>query len=99
MADRRRSPRYVLSDPLAAEAMPLHDATVERLSGDRLVVVSPSPQAIASPLVVHVATASGLQTRRATVVSSNPVCVAGSVHFRVELRLDEASPGQQDQNR
>lgn len=77
----------------------MHDAIVEQLSGDRLVVTSQTPQAVDDALIVHVTTADGLESRRATVVSSNPVSVSGSVHFRVEMRLEAPSPRQQGPQR
>lgn len=89
MTDRRRGPRYVLTTPLPADAMPMEDATVEQLSGDRLVVVAPSPAAVDDALIVHVATADGMVSHHARVMSSNPVAVAGTVQFRIELRLDD----------
>ena len=88
MSDRRRTPRYVLGNPLVGDAMPMQDVIVESLSGDRLVVISQSAPPVDEELMVHLSTRGGLETRPATVVASDPTSVAGTVCFRLELRLD-----------
>jgi hypothetical protein len=88
MTDRRRAPRYVLESPLPGDVMPMQDVFVELLSGDRLVVISPSTHTQDEELIIHVTLPDGLSTHRARVVSSKPISVAGVVSFRVELSLD-----------
>ena len=92
MADRRRTPRYVLSTPLAGDAMPMQDVMVESMEGTRLVVIASSAPAVDEELMIHLAMSDGLMSHRATLLSSSPVAIAGTVSFRLELRLDQAVP-------
>jgi hypothetical protein len=88
MSDRRRTPRYVLGSPLVGDALPMQDVIVESLRGSRLVVISPSAPAVNEAVTVHLSTRGGLETRPATLVASHPTSMAGTVCFRLELRLD-----------
>jgi hypothetical protein len=92
MSDRRRAPRYVLGSPLAGDALPMQDVVVERFSANRLVVISPSTHTQDEELMIHIAMPNGLATHRANVISSKPISVAGTLCFRLELRLDAAEP-------
>lgn len=92
MTDRRRTPRYVLGAPLPGNAMPMLDVTVEQISGDRVVVVSPSAHRADEELMIHMRTADGLRSHQTRVMSSSPVSVAGTVCFRVELRVEGEGP-------
>lgn len=92
MSDRRRTPRYVLETPLAGDALPMQDVTVESFSGNRLVVISQSSHSPDEELMIHIAMAGGLQSRRAKVISSMPICLAGTLCFRLDLRLDAPEP-------
>ncbi|HEV8316836.1 MAG TPA: hypothetical protein VGQ10_05480 [Vicinamibacterales bacterium] len=92
MSDRRRTPRYVLGSPLAGEVLPMQDVMVESLIGTRLVVIASSAPAVEEELMIHLAMSDGLTSHRATLLSSSPISVAGTVSFRLELRLDEAIP-------
>ena len=92
MSDRRRTPRYVLGTPLAGDALPMQDVMVESLVGTRLVVIAPSAPTAEEELMIHLAMSDGLTSHRATLLSSSPISVAGTVSFRLELRLDEAIP-------
>jgi hypothetical protein len=89
MSDRRRSPRYVLSTPLAGEALPMQDVMVESWTGTRLVVIAPSTPAMTEELMIHLATSDGLASYRATLMASSPISTAGAVSFRLELRLED----------
>ena len=91
MTDRRRTPRYVLSTPLPADAAPMHDVTVEQFAKGRAVVIAPLAHQRGDALVMHVTTRVGLRSHPATVLSSSPVTFGGALQFRVELRVDEAS--------
>jgi hypothetical protein len=93
MSDRRRSPRYVLSNPLSADAMSMQDVTVESFSPARLVVTSQHAHAINEELTVHLATASGLESHRTRVVSRSPVSVGGALCYRLELQPDDDLSG------
>jgi hypothetical protein len=90
MTDRRRTPRYILKTPLAADAMPMQDVMLERRTSDRLTVIAPSSHAADEELMIHITTADGLVTHRTAVVSSNPVSIAGTLSFRLELRVLDA---------
>jgi len=92
MSDRRRTPRYVLGTPLAGDALPMQDVMVESLVGTRLVVIASSAPTAEEDLMIHLAMSDGLTSHRATLLSSSPVSVAGTVSFRLELRLDEVLP-------
>ena len=92
MRDRRRTTRYVLGEPLRGDAMPMEDVTVEKIAGERVVVISPSAHALDEQLMIHMTTADGLQSLPARVVASNPISVGGALCFRVELRVDEERP-------
>ena len=89
MKDRRRTSRYVLATPLSGDAMPMEDVTVEEYTRGHVVVITPSVHPVNEELIMHVSTSDGLQSRRATVQSSTPVSVAGALHYRVELRVDD----------
>ena len=89
MSDRRRAPRYLLASPLAADAMPMQDVIVKTFSGSRLVVISSSAYAQNEDVMVHIARPNGLASHRATVVSSEPSSVAGTLCFRLELRVED----------
>jgi hypothetical protein len=88
MPDRRRTPRYVLRLPLAGDALPMQDVMVESLSGTRLVVISQSAPAAHEELMIHLSMPDGLASHPAIVTSSNPISVAGTVCFRLELRVE-----------
>jgi hypothetical protein len=92
MADRRRTPRYVLDTPLRADAMPMEDVTIEEFSGDQLVVISPSAHESQEDVMIHMTTGQGLTSHTARVMSSRPVSVAGTLCFRVELRVAGGRP-------
>jgi hypothetical protein len=98
MTDRRRTPRYVLGAPLRGVAMPMLDVTVEQVSGDRLVVISPATHPADEELMIHMRTADGLRSYQARVVSSSPVSVGGTVCFRVELRVADERPSRHGEN-
>ena len=85
MTDRRRSPRYVLTDPLAGDAMPMQDVMVEEFTGDRLVVVSLDKYVADDDLLVYLSMPQGLTRYRAKVASSTPVSVGGTLCSRLEL--------------
>lgn len=94
MTDRRRRPRYVLKKPLRGDAMPLQDVTLEQLTRGRAVVIASSPHCPDEEVVIHLRTAVGLHSHPATVIASAPVTVAGSLCYRVELRVrDEGDAG------
>ena len=67
--------------------MPLQDVTLEHFAGGRAVVIAPSPHCPDEEVVIHLRTAVGLQSQPATVVASAPVTVAGSLCYRIELRV------------
>ena len=67
--------------------MPMQDAVVEELSGNRLVVVAPSERQRYEELIVHLQSDGEVQTRSAQVISSTPVTTGGPVNFRLELKL------------
>ena len=97
MTDRRRTPRYVLEQPLPAHAMPMQDVMVEEFSGDRLVVVSLDRHAVDDDLLVYLSMPHGLERYRAKVTSSTPVSVGGKLCSRLELlvgALDNDEPGE-----
>jgi hypothetical protein len=87
MTDRRRTPRYVLDQPLAGHAMPMQDVMVEEFSGDRLVVVSLDKHAVDDDLLVYLSMPHGLERYRAKVTSSTPVSVGGKLCSRLELLI------------
>jgi hypothetical protein len=88
MSDRRRTPRYVLGTPLAGDAMPMQDVIVELFSANRLVVRSLTSHTLDEELMIHLAMPDGLASHRAKVISSTPISVAGTLCFRLELRVD-----------
>jgi hypothetical protein len=67
--------------------MPMQDAVVEELSGDRLIVVAPTERQQYEELTVHLAMDGGVTSRPAQVLSSTPVAQGGAVNFRLELKL------------
>jgi hypothetical protein len=87
MSDRRRTQRFVLGSPLAAEVMSMQDVVVERLSGDLITIVSLTPHEPGQQMIIHLHTSDDPQSHRATVLSSTPIAVGASVQFRVELRM------------
>ena len=87
MTDRRRTPRYVLEQPLAAHAMPMQDVMVEEFTGDRLVVVSLDKHVVDDDLLVYLSMPHGLERYRAKVTSSTPVSVGGKLCSRLELLI------------
>jgi hypothetical protein len=96
MTDRRRTPRYVLEQPLVAHAMPMQDVIVEEFTGDRLVVVSLDKHVVDDDLLVYLSMPHGLERYRAKVTSSTPVSVGGKLCSRLELlvgALDEDEAG------
>jgi hypothetical protein len=70
----------------------MQDVMVESLVGTRLVVIAPSAPAVEEEVMIHLAMSDGLTSHRATLLSSSPMSVAGTVSFRLELRLDEVFP-------
>jgi hypothetical protein len=90
MSDRRRTQRFVLGPPLAAEVMSMQDVVVERIAGDLITIVSLTPHEPGQQMLIHVPVPNGPQSHRATVMSSTPIAVGASVQFRVELRLDSS---------
>lgn len=90
MSDRRRTPRYVLEQPLGGDAMPMQDVMVEDFSDDRLVVVSLDTHAVDEELLVYLSMPNGLERYRATVTSSTRVSVGGKLCCRLELRVAPA---------
>jgi hypothetical protein len=94
MTDRRRRPRYVLNKPLRGDAMPMQDVTLEQFTGGRAVVIASSPHSPDEEVVIHLRTPVGLQSQRATVLTSAPVTVAGSLCYRVELRVRDEGDAQ-----
>ena len=94
MTDRRRTPRYLLEQPLSADAMPMQDVMVEAFNGDRLVVVSLDRHPVDDDLLVYLSMPHGLERYRAKVMSSTPVSIGGKLCSRLELEvaaLDAAS--------
>ena len=87
MSDRRRTPRYVLEQPLSGDAMPMQDVIVEEFSGDRLVVVSLEKHVIDEDMLVDLSMPHGLERYRAKVASSTPVSVGGQLCSRLELLI------------
>jgi hypothetical protein len=87
MSDRRRTPRYVLEQPLAGDAMPMQDVMVEEFSGDRLVVVSLDTHAVDEDLLVYLSMPHGVERYRAKVTASTPVSVGGQLCSRLELLM------------
>ena len=87
MTDRRRTPRYVLENPLAGDAMPMQDVMVEDFSGDRLVVFSLDNHVVDDDLLVYLSMPHGLERFRATVASSTRVSMGGKLWCRLELRV------------
>lgn len=87
MTDRRRTPRYELGTPLAAELMPMHDVVVESSSENGLVVLSLATHHIDEELMVYLATPHGVDNHFVTVISSAPVFVAGTLCCRLGLRV------------
>ena len=85
MTDRRRTPRYVLEQPLPGHAMPMQDVIVEEFSGDRLVVVSLDRHVVDEDLLVYLSMPHGVERYRAEVTSSTPVSVGGKLCSRLEL--------------
>ncbi|PYR77186.1 MAG: hypothetical protein DMF87_16635 [Acidobacteria bacterium] len=85
MTDRRRTPRYVLEQPLPGHAMPMQDVIVEEFSGDRLVVVSLDRHVVDEDLLVYLSMPHGVERYRAKVTSSTPVSVGGKLCSRLEL--------------
>ena len=90
MTDRRRTPRYVLEQPLAGDAMPMQDVMVEDFSDDRLVVVSLDTHAVDDDLLVYLSMPEGLERYRAKVLSSTRVSVRGKLCCRLELHVTPA---------
>ena len=66
----------------------MQDVTVERFSGDRVIVVSSAAHAIGEELMIHMAHADGAASRAARVVTCRPVSVAGKLSYRLELQID-----------
>jgi hypothetical protein len=91
MTDRRRTPRYVLEQPIAGDAMPMQDVMVEDFSDDRLVVVSLETHAIDEELLVYLSMPNGLERYRATVTGSTRVSVGGQLCCRLELHVVPAA--------
>ena len=91
MSDRRRTPRYVLEQPLGGDAMPMQDVMVEDFSDDRLVVVSLDTHAVDDELLVYLSMPTGLERYRATVTSSTRVSVGGKLCCRLELHVVAAA--------
>jgi hypothetical protein len=87
MSDRRRTPRYVLEQPLSGDAMPMQDVIVEEFSGDRLVVVSLEKHVVDEDMLVYLSMPHGLERYRAKVASSTPVSVGGQLCSRLELLI------------
>ncbi len=99
MTDRRRAPRYVLESHLAGDALPMQDVVVNSLSGSRLVVTSPSAYAPHEELMIHIATPHGVESHNAKLITSRPSAIAGTLGFRLELRIDNsASPSRDEPN-
>jgi hypothetical protein len=92
MTDRRRTPRYLLDTPLAGDAMPMQDVMVELFSKNRLVVIALSAHPVDEEVMIHMAMSDRLESHRARVISCTPVSAAGTLSYRVELRLDTAEP-------
>jgi hypothetical protein len=76
--------------PLAGEAMPMQDVTVEEYSDGRVVLISPSAHQPDEELVIHLTTAAGLESHAARVVASSPVSVGGTLCFRLELWVEKS---------
>ena len=79
MSDRRRTPRYVLGNPLVGDAMPMQDVIVESLSGDRLVVISQSAPPVTARTLARL-------PADATDGVGLPTSVAPSTHDRSGTR-------------
>lgn len=90
MTDRRRTPRYVLERPIAADAMPMQDVMVEDFCDDRLVVVSLDTHAVDEDLLVYLSMPNGLERYHAKVTSSTRVSVGGKLCCRLELLVAPA---------
>jgi hypothetical protein len=88
MSDRRRTQRYVLGTPLSGDIMPMHDVVIERLDGDRITLLSPSPHAVNQALMIHVSTSTGLESHRTKVMSSTPTSSGGALQYRIELAIE-----------
>ena len=91
MPDRRRAQRWVLGPPLPADAMPMEDVVVERMTGDRMTIVSLTPHEAGEDLLIHLSAPEGLQSHRARVTSSTPITAGSSVQFRLELHLRQSA--------
>ena len=65
----------------------MQDAMVEQYAADRLVVIAPTAHRPHETLVVHVPVRGGLESYEGVVMSSSAVSVAGTVCFRLELRI------------
>lgn len=89
MSDRRRTQRYVLGTPLTGDIMPMQDVVIERLDGDRVTVLAPTAHTADEVLMIHVSTSNGLESHRTKLISSMPTSSSGSLHYRLELTIDE----------
>ena len=89
MTDRRRAPRYYLCRTTTAEINLLQDVSIQSAVGDDVVVLASRFPATCDRLLVQMVTASGeVASLDAEVVSTAPVLDAGSVRFRLELKIE-----------
>jgi hypothetical protein len=91
MTDRRRTQRFVLGPPLAADAMCMQDVVLERMDDTRITLISLTPHEPGARTVVNVSTPAGMQSHRTSVLSSTPIAVGASVQFRIELHIDASA--------
>jgi hypothetical protein len=89
VTDRRRAPRYSLSRTTKADINLLQDVSIESAVGDDVVVLASRFPAKCDRLLMQLVSASGEVTSLdAAVLRTAPVVEAGSVRFRLELRIE-----------
>ena len=89
MTDRRRAPRYYLCRTTRAEISLLQDVSIQSAAGDDVVVLASTFPANCDRLLMQLVAADGeVATLDAEVVRTAPVLDAGSVRYRLELRVE-----------
>jgi hypothetical protein len=88
MTDRRRTPRYNLSRSTKAEINLLQDVSIQSAVGDDVVVLASKFPESRGRLLMEVVRSDGeVASLDAEIVDSAPVVEAGTVRFRLQLRV------------
>ncbi len=88
MPDRRRFPRFVLTEAIVAHARVLDDVDVERLTEDEILVLAAAPAFRGENLLVQTSSAAGgIESLEVEAIDSQPVLDGNRVRHRLTLRV------------